>query len=81
MIGDVLLGSLNLLLFILYMFFCIAVVVAIAAESDSVADFFDFMLFIMAASWIWWFVDLFLVGKKLRKQNLEKVLMLLQQNT
>ncbi|ARR00333.1 hypothetical protein [Campylobacter porcelli] len=28
--------------------------------------------------WIWWIVDLFLVGKKLRKQNFEKIINLMQ---
>lgn len=29
-------------------------------------------------NWIWWIVDMFLVGKKLRKQNFEKIVNIIQ---
>lgn len=29
-------------------------------------------------NWIWWIVDMFLVGKKLRKQNFEKIANIIQ---
>ncbi len=68
MIGDTIIGGIRLglvvLCFILYLFaFDIGSIVALWL-SDA----------LWIASLIWWVADLFLTGKKLRKQNLDKIL-------
>lgn len=68
MIGDTLLGGIRLGLFILYLmsgFF--ALINATAAIVISAAA--------LTAMWIWYIVDLFITGKKLRKKNLDKILL------
>lgn len=65
MIGDKLLGGLRLGLVILWIITDIAGMVVVAQGLGSCAM-------------IWWIVDLFLTGKKLRKQNLDKVMQSLQ---
>ncbi|ARQ97857.1 putative membrane protein [Campylobacter lanienae NCTC 13004] len=62
MIGDMLLGFIRLGLVILDIF------IELSFNNAS----------ILLVIWIWWIVDLFLVGKKLRKQNLEKIINLMQ---
>lgn len=62
MIGDMLLGFIPLGLVILDIF------IELSFNNAS----------ILLVIWIWWIVDLFLVGKKLRKQNLEKIINLTQ---
>lgn len=62
MIGDMLLGFIRLGLVILDIF------IELSFSNAS----------ILLVIWIWWIVDLFLVGKKLRKQNLEKIINLTQ---
>ncbi len=62
MIGDMLLGFIRLGLVILDIF------IELSFNNAS----------ILLVIWIWWIVDLFLVGKKLRKQNLEKIINLTQ---
>ncbi|MBZ7963459.1 hypothetical protein [Campylobacter sp. 2457A] len=43
------------------------------------STFFAICYFIFGfANWIWWIVDMFLVGKKLRKQNFDKIFNLMQ---
>lgn len=62
MIGDMILGFIRLGLVILDIF------IELSFNNAS----------ILLVIWIWWIVDLFLVGKKLRKQNLEKIINLMQ---
>lgn len=62
MIGDMILGFIRLGLVILDIF------IELSFNNAS----------ILLVIWIWWIVDLFLVGKKLRKQNLEKTINLMQ---
>lgn len=62
MIGDMMLGFIRLGLVILDIF------IELSFNNAS----------ILLVIWIWWVVDLFLVGKKLRKQNLEKIINLTQ---
>lgn len=68
MIGDTLLGGIRLGLFILYLtsgfFAFISVTAGITIGSIAVI-----------AMWIWYIVDLFITGKKLRKKNLDKILL------
>lgn len=63
MIGDTLLGGIRLGLTLLGMF-------VIAAGFGEV-----FEKTLQLAVWIWWIVDLFITGKKLRKKNLDKILL------
>lgn len=62
MIGDKILGFIRLGLVILDIF------IELSFNNAS----------ILLVIWIWWIVDLFLVGKKLRKQNFEKIINLMQ---
>lgn len=62
MIGDMILGFIRLGLAILDIF------IELSFSNAS----------ILLVIWIWWIMDLFLVGKKLRKQNLEKIINLMQ---
>lgn len=62
MIGDMILGFIRLGLVILDIF------IELSFNNAS----------ILLVIWIWWIVDLFLVGKKLRKQNFEKIINLMQ---
>lgn len=65
MIGDVWLGVIRAVLATLYSIFYMA-------NEEKIAAVFGLI------NLVWWVVDLFLVGKKLRKQNLQKILMILQ---
>lgn len=68
MIGDTLLGGIRLGLFILYLmsgfFGLINVTAGIVISATA-----------LTAMWIWYIVDLFITGKKLRKKNLDKILL------
>ncbi len=66
MIGDKILGFIRLGLAILNIYI----------ELSSYNT--EFLTSIALIIWIWWIVDLFLVGKKLRKQNFEKIINLMQ---
>ncbi|EAL3911264.1 hypothetical protein A0Z32_05565 [Campylobacter upsaliensis] len=67
MIGDMVLGFARLVLTVL------GIVVAIFYAS-SMNDFVGLLYRLLAlTNWIWWIVDMFLVGKKLRKKNYEKI--------
>ncbi|WP_297447850.1 hypothetical protein [uncultured Campylobacter sp.] len=67
MIGDMVLGFARLILTVL------GIVVGIFYES-SMNDFVGLLSGLLTlANWIWWIVDMFLVGKKLRKKNYEKI--------
>ncbi|MCR2112331.1 hypothetical protein CUPS4123_08135 [Campylobacter upsaliensis] len=67
MIGDMVLGFVRLVLTVL------GIVVGIFYES-SMNDFVGLLNGLLTlANWIWWIVDMFLVGKKLRKKNYEKI--------
>ncbi|EQA3989106.1 hypothetical protein ACX2FP_000618 [Campylobacter upsaliensis] len=67
MIGDMVLGFARLVLTVL------GIVVGIFYES-SMNDFVGLLYGLLTlANWIWWIVDMFLVGKKLRKKNYEKI--------
>ena len=53
----------------------------VALGASGVADDEDTKAFagiLMAVMWIWWLIDLFLVEKKLRMQNLRKVLLAIE---
>ncbi len=73
MIGDMMLGFIRLGLSILYNIF---IVLSLFNNNTEYLEFISG--FILLIIWIWWIVDLFLVGKKLRKQNLEKIINLMQ---
>ncbi|ELF1282484.1 hypothetical protein RNB75_000889 [Campylobacter upsaliensis] len=67
MIGDMVLGFARLVLTVL------GIVIAIFYAS-SMNDFVGLLYGLLAlTNWIWWIVDMFLVGKKLRKKNYEKI--------
>ncbi|WP_270983393.1 hypothetical protein [Campylobacter helveticus] len=67
MIGDMVLGFVRLGLTVL------DVAIGIFYAS-SMNDFVGLLYGLLAvANWIWWIVDMFLVGKKLRKKNYEKI--------
>lgn len=67
MIGDMVLGFARLVLTIL------GIVVGIFYAS-SMNDFVGLLIGLLTlANFIWWIVDMFLVGKKLRKKNYEKI--------
>lgn len=67
MIGDMVLGFARLILTVL------GIVVGIFYAS-SMNDFVGLLSGLLTlANWIWWIVDMFLVGKKLRKKNYEKI--------
>ncbi len=70
MIGDTLLGGIRLTLVALSIIFEI-----ISDGTNPILH--GLALWINLAVWIWWIVDLFIVGKKLRKQNLEKIMQIL----
>lgn len=65
MIGDLGIGFARL------GFAILAVIVSAMVDKDSGGNV------LVSAVWIWWIVDLFLVGKKLRMQNLRKVLLII----
>ncbi|MCR8697032.1 MULTISPECIES: hypothetical protein [Campylobacter] len=67
MIGDKILGFIRLGLTILSIYLDL---------SSYNTEFLTSIVIII--NWIWWIVDLFLVGKKLRKQNFEKIINLMQ---
>lgn len=73
MIGDILLGFVRLAFVIIPIIFSI-----VANESlQNIASIL--MLINWIVNWtIWWIVDMFLVGKKLRKQNYEKIANIIQ---
>lgn len=72
MIGDMMLGFIRLGLAILGIFIELLLF-------NNNTEYLEFISgFTLLISWIWWIVDLFLVGKKLRKQNLEKIINLMQ---
>ena len=67
MIGHLVMGFARLVLTVL------AMVVSIFYAS-SMNDFVGLLYGLLTvANWIWWIVDMFLVGKKLRKKNYEKI--------
>ena len=72
-LGDMVLGGVRLALVVIFFVFSVIV----AGDSNSVlARLGSLCLFIIM---VWNIVDLFLVGKKLRKQNLNKLLSILPQ--
>ncbi len=68
MIGDKVLGAIRLALALFFYLFLM-----IYAESESGIAAFLVVILILAVRG-WWVVDLFLTGKKLRQQNLDKIL-------
>ena len=72
MIGDIGLGCARLALQI------IAIVFAILGGGDEESAFTAIGGLCVIAVWIWWFIDLFLVDKKVRMQNLRKVLLAIE---
>lgn len=73
MIGDMMLGFIRLGLMILYYIF---IVLSLFNNNTEYPEFISVFMYLIIS--IWWIVDLFLVGKKLRKQNLEKIINLMQ---
>ncbi|WP_072228842.1 hypothetical protein [Campylobacter coli] len=73
MIGDILLG------FVCLAFVIIPIIFSIAAN-ESLQNIASILILInWIVNWtIWWIVDMFLVGKKLRKQNYEKIANIIQ---
>lgn len=70
MIGDTMLGFIRLVYQIL------VIALAVLSEMNPYNDIIGVMsLIFVIGVWVWWFVDLFLVGIKVRKQNLRKVLL------
>lgn len=68
MIGDKVLGALRLGIVLLSMIF------SSLAGGDKNSLFIKFYALTTLIMWIWWIVDLFLTGKKLRRNNLNKIL-------
>lgn len=69
MIGDTLLGFIRLVIQLIVMF--LQVVIDVPEDVPLVVRGFGAILLFI--NFIWWIVDLFLVGKKLRSQNFAKV--------
>ncbi|EAI2045458.1 hypothetical protein EKP34_04765 [Campylobacter upsaliensis] len=67
MIGDMVLGFVRLGLTIM------AMVIATASEISEDPILIQVSGLLILANWVWWIVDMFLVGKKLRKKNYEKI--------
>ncbi|MCR2105093.1 hypothetical protein CUPS4244_08405 [Campylobacter upsaliensis] len=67
MIGDMVLGFVRLVLTVL----SIAVGIFYASSMNDFVGLLNGLLTL--ANWIWWIVDMVLVGKKLRKKNYEKI--------
>ena len=63
MIGDTLLGGIRLGIYIILM-----IMGALDKKYSVIA------ILLLLVVWVWWIVDLFLTGKKLRKKNLNKIL-------
>ncbi|EAL9427655.1 hypothetical protein DYX45_07790 [Campylobacter jejuni] len=73
MIGDMVLGFVRLAFVIIPIIFNIVV----SESLQNIAYIIAYILVIV--NWtIWWIVDMFLVGKKLRKQNYEKIANIIQ---
>ncbi|KRS99041.1 hypothetical protein [Campylobacter coli] len=70
MIGDWVLGLIRLGITIVAMFCGILMI------TYSALEIIYGLLWLV--NWIWWIVDMFLVGKKLRKQNFEKIANIIQ---
>lgn len=73
MIGDMLLGGLRLGLWIVYVVLSTIGTVDMI-ESGQIGATYVISLVLAIASFVWWIVDLFLTGKKLRANNLNKIL-------
>lgn len=83
MIGDSVIGAVRLCITIAYII-CLMVSSTITSEiitSDYASEemavgaigWLIIGCFLGFVAWVWWIVDLFLVGKKLRNQNMQKV--------
>lgn len=72
MVGDIVLGVLRLVLGLTDL--SLALVVRDMDFDESIVLVF---LLVNLADIVWWIVDMFLVGKKARQQNLEKVLQII----
>ena len=68
MIGDMVLGFIRLAIVIAQLIFGFFVE---GGDTDKTLQVIYVLLIL--TNWIWWIVDMFLVGKKLRKQNYEKI--------
>ncbi|HEB9351101.1 hypothetical protein AAID95_07590 [Campylobacter coli] len=73
MIGDMVLGFIRLAIVVAQLIFGFFVEGGDTAKALQVI----YGLLILT-NWIWWIVDMFLVGKKLRKQNYEKIANIIQ---
>lgn len=76
MIGDYLLGCIRLSLVIL-----INIISNFTQGEDtqSIMLNFSLVLFLSVVMFVWWVIDLFIVGKKLRKENLQKLTQIISQ--
>lgn len=78
MIGDKVLGFVRLGITILVIILSIMVSLSASLYDLGAAKFFyNLSNLVVVVNSIWWFVDLFLVGKKLRRKNLEKIMQIL----
>ncbi|MCH5323404.1 MAG: hypothetical protein J1E31_07530 [Helicobacter sp.] len=79
MIGDKVLGFVRLgLTLLVIILFIVGVVFLASDEREAFEIFCSLAGLVIFANWtVWWIVDLFLVGKKLRRQNLEKIMQIL----
>ena len=68
MIGDTLLGGIRLGIWI------ILTLIATFSPDKAKIGVVVIAMLLLFVMWIWWIVDLFLTGKKLRKKNLNKIL-------
>lgn len=73
MIGDMLLGGLRLGLWVVYVVLSTIGTVDMV-ESRELSITYIISLVLAIVMFVWWIVDLFLTGKKLRANNLNKIL-------
>lgn len=76
MIGDTGLGIAKLAKFTVWSLGYITGAIVAVGNSELVISLFLFLTFGFVI-FVWWIVDLFLTGKKLRKKNYEKILQIL----
>lgn len=79
MIGDKKLGIYRLLFIGVYIIFAIMAATALTLGSYNLADIIHVITAsLIIVAYVWWIVDLFLVGKKLRQKNYEKIMQILK---
>lgn len=76
MVGDIVLGIVRMALGILDLSLCI---LHLNANPYELSDAYTFVwLLVWLADLIWWITDMFLVSKKARQQNLDKILAIIK---